>query len=64
MGWASGSELMGEVIGAVQTEVDDAKTRRKIYRRVIAAFESADCDTLYECEGSDPAFDAALKDSQ
>lgn len=61
MGWASGSELMGEIVGALKRNVKDAKVRRKIYDSIIPAFESADCDTLNECEGTDTEFDAALK---
>ncbi len=64
MGWASGSELASEIVKAIKVEIPDAKRRKRIYKKIITAFENADCDTLDECEGEDPAFDAALKESQ
>lgn len=64
MGWASGSELLGEVVGAIQSNVPDKKARKKIYERVLSAFESHDCDTTEECYGSDPVFDEVLNSRQ
>lgn len=62
MGWASGSELMCEVINAVEKELQHVGKDRMIpfYERIINAFEDHDCDTLDECRGIDPLFDKAL----
>jgi predicted NAD/FAD-binding protein len=62
MGWSSGSSLYDEVIATLQKHISDADTRRAIHREMIAAFEDYDCDTLCECEGQDPAFDAAVRE--
>lgn len=64
MGWASGSELLGEVIGAVMANVPDKKARARIYERVLSAFESHDCGTTEECIGTDPVFDKILEKRQ
>jgi hypothetical protein len=61
MGWASGSCLMGEVIRVIKKEVPDDEQRRLIYKGLIKAFRNEDCDTLDECIGDDPAFDAAMR---
>lgn len=61
MGWCSGSELMGKAIQSIQTHVShNPAIRRAIYRDLIPAFEDQDCDTLDECRGKDPSYDAAL----
>jgi hypothetical protein len=61
MGWASGSELMVEVIKALQ-KIEPSKTlRRRFYKHVILAFMDHDWDTTEECLNEDPAFDEALK---
>lgn len=62
MGWSSGSELMDAIIVSTKKNVKDENVRRRLYEDFIAAFEYADCDTLYECEGADPAFDKAIGD--
>lgn len=59
MGWSGGSELMNELIDAMNDEKIDAYAQHRIYMRVIESFESADCDTLCECLGRDPVFDDA-----
>lgn len=64
MGWASGSELMNGVIGALNETKLDAKERQVFYKKVIAAFEDRDWDTQDECLGSDSAFDAAMRELQ
>jgi hypothetical protein len=61
MGWASGSELMSDVITAVQECVPEG-SRKNLYRKLIAAFETADWDTQDECAGLDPEFDEALEE--
>lgn len=61
MGWASGTELMCDVISAVQDCVP-VGSRKVLYGRLIDAFEKADWDTQDECLGQDPEFDAALKE--
>jgi hypothetical protein len=60
MGWSSGSILMQAIIGAIKPVVPDEKLRQRIYTSIIPEFENSDCDTLYECEGTDDAFDAAM----
>ena len=59
MGWASGSTLFSKVIEVIEANVAGQKSREEIYKGLIEAFEEADCDTLDECLGDDPAFDAA-----
>jgi hypothetical protein len=61
MGWSGGSELMTEVISGIQTlgVMNDAKAEA-FYSKLIAAFESHDCDTLEKCLGEDRRFDAAF----
>lgn len=60
MGWASGSRLFSRVIAAVKPHVGDIETRKEIYRELIYAFEDHDWDTLDECLGEDPAYDAVF----
>jgi hypothetical protein len=51
MGWASGSSLMNEIIEAfkpLSIRVEHA-TQVEFWKKVIAAFEEMDCDTLDEC---------------
>jgi hypothetical protein len=59
MGWAGGSELLGQMIRILQEHVPDDSVREDIYIDMINAFEDADCDTVYELLGEDEAFDAA-----
>ena len=61
MGWANGSELFGSVIKALKKEIPDEKTRVRVYKKLILAFEDSDWDTQDECRGDDPAYDKALK---
>lgn len=61
MGWASGSRIMNEIIGAVQPHVADQAAREAIYRPIIDALEDSDWDTQDESMGLDPAFDAVLR---
>lgn len=49
MGWSSGSVLMSNIIEALDNEIDDMDTKRRIYKTIIPAFENMDCDTLGEC---------------
>lgn len=63
MGWASGSELMSEVISALQGEATD-EGRKRVYEHMIPAFSGMDCDTLDECRGEDPMYDEALDEWQ
>lgn len=61
MGWASGSQLMSDVINIIKHRVgDNRQLRVDIYADLIPAFESMDCDTLGECQELDDAFDEAL----
>jgi len=61
MGWASGSELFGDLIPIVKKFIPDEKDRVKFYTKAIVAFEQHDWDTQGECIGADPAYDKALK---
>lgn len=61
MGWSSGSGMMSDIISGLKKVEKDAAKRQAIYEVLIPAFENQDCDTLYECEGADPAFKKALK---
>ncbi len=61
MGWASGSELLGDVILSTQ-KVVPKRHRKELYKLFINHFEQFDCDTICECEGLDPEFDKALKE--
>lgn len=63
MGWASGSGLMQDVITAVNKSFRRGKGAKKFYEMVIEAFQDHDCDTLDECKGSDPDFDAAYREA-
>ena len=53
---------MGSIVGALQTKVENEDTRKEVYRIIIPEFGNADCDTLDECLGSDPAYDAVMKE--
>lgn len=57
MGWASGSDIARRIVSAIKENVKDELVREKLYVTLIDAFEDADCDTLYEVIGIDPAFD-------
>lgn len=61
MGWASGSDLCGKMVETIKRHVPDEIAREAIYMDVIAHFEDADCDTLYEValDNTDPAFNKA-----
>lgn len=61
MGWASASEIVEKIIKTTKKHVPDEKTRVKMYKVIIRAFQDEDWDTEDECEGLDPAFDKALK---
>jgi hypothetical protein len=61
MGWASGSTLMDAIIGAVQKAVTDEEVRKAIYRPIYKTFREDDWDTVDECLGEDPAFDAVVR---
>ena len=60
MGWASGSDVMYDIIYALQKEIDDSSKRQRIYSIIIEALEGNDWDTQTECLWIDPAFDEAL----
>jgi hypothetical protein len=63
MGWASGSRVFGEIIEFLMETIDDEDVRKEIYAGLIPIFEeTADCDTLYECQGDDDAFDEVWKE--
>jgi hypothetical protein len=49
MGGASGSAIAEQVWAIVQDEIPPSHTL-KIAKAIIAVFENADCDTIYEAE--------------
>lgn len=49
MGWASGSRLAADVWAIVRDLIPE-RERMKAAKRVIAAFEKRDCDTIDEAE--------------
>lgn len=57
MGWATGSGLMSDIIENLNETDLDEEARMKVYEVLISSFETYDCDTLYECTGTDNAFD-------
>ena len=61
MGWASGSELLGDIVLSTQKAVPK-KYRKELYKLFINHFEQHDCDTVCECKGLDPEFDKAIKE--
>ena len=61
MGWASGSELLVDIVLSTQKAVPK-KYRKELYKLFINHFEQHDCDTVCECEGLDPEFDKAIKE--
>lgn len=62
MGWANGSRMMSEIIGAVTEAVSDDQERIELFTSLIDIFESYDCDTLHECVGEDDDFDEAYRE--
>jgi hypothetical protein len=62
MGWSSGSNIFEEIITVLRSNVPNYEDRCDIYRELISVFENYDCDTLYECVGSDEAFDEVWKE--
>jgi hypothetical protein len=62
MGWSSGSRLFSEIIEVIQEHVESDVLRTEIYKGLITAFETADCDTLDECIGEDESFDNAWEE--
>lgn len=60
MGWGSGSQLMSEVLQAVQPPNNQKGV--SVCKKLIDAFEAMDCDTLDECLGEWDAFDKAYNE--
>jgi|SanBayMetagenome_1026888.scaffolds.fasta_scaffold132677_2 hypothetical protein len=63
MGWSSGTRLLSDIIDTVQKYVDDEDIRVEIYKEIADSFESADCDELSECLGTDDAFDRMMEET-
>ena len=61
MGWASGGELLGDIVLSTQKAIPP-KYRKELYKLFIEHFEYHDCDTIYECIGLDKEFDKAFKE--
>lgn len=59
MGWASGSEVASRLITWIDKRFSGDPSLEEAYAEMISVFEDADCDTLYECLGDSPEFDAA-----
>lgn len=61
MSWASGSEMMSNIITTsekfMQCGDNDSVA---YYKELIECFEDFDCDTLHECLGENVAFDVAF----
>ena len=49
MGWASGSRLAEDIWSTVRGAIP-ANKRKRIAKKVVALFESEDCDTMDEAE--------------
>jgi len=64
MGWASGSQLMSEIIDECKSAIKPKKARKAFYKQMIHLFEQHDCDTLDECRDDDPLFAEALDEMQ
>ena len=60
MGWASGSEIVQDLIVAAKACIRNPKERVVFYKRLIETFERHDWDTQDECLEMDPSFDKAL----
>ena len=60
MGWATGSSIMGNIVGDLEDSPLSHTQRVLVYEILIDQFENYDCDTLDECVGADPAFDEAM----
>lgn len=54
---------MSRLIASMVLAGISSPQRTSAYRGIIAAFHDTDCDTLGECLGEDPAFDAAFTGS-
>jgi len=50
MGWGSGAELACDVWEAVEPHLSD-EAKESVARKIVSAFEDADCDTLEEISG-------------
>ena len=58
MGWSRGSSLFSAIIRALKPAIPDEEQRKNVYRELVDAFRGRDWDTLSECLGEDPAYDA------
>lgn len=59
MSWSSGSAILYSIIESLKDHVEDFDIRYSLYVDLITIFDAEDCDTIYECRGSDKAFDKA-----
>jgi hypothetical protein len=64
MGWASGSEIMSEIIDETKSAIRDKKKRKAYYKHLIHVFQMHDSDTLDDCRDDDPLFAEALDEMQ
>lgn len=61
MGWASGSELMSEVLAATLPHIPKKK-RKAVVAKLVEAFQAQDCDTLEECADEFPIVLTVLRE--
>jgi hypothetical protein len=64
MGWATGSEIMSEIIDETKSAIRDKKKRKAYYKHLIHVFQMHDCDTLDDCRDDDSLFSEALDEMQ
>jgi hypothetical protein len=50
MGWASGSSVFEDIYRSIRPLIP-AKNRKLVVKKLVDAFEGADCDTLDEVRG-------------
>jgi hypothetical protein len=60
MGWASGSELMGNVLNVTLKHIP-AKKRYAVVKKLCEVFQAQDCDTLDELSDRYPLVAKALR---
>lgn len=56
MAWSTGSQIFEEIATVIRANVPNFEDRCDIYRELIPIFENYDAE-LYDCVGSDEAFD-------
>jgi hypothetical protein len=62
MGWSSGSKIFDEIAEIIFNIVDDPEDRKLLYSNILGIFADHDCDTLDECDSSDPVLKEVFKE--